>query len=113
MMEMLSRSEEIVLLTVLKLGDGAYGVAIRERILEDTGREWSFASIYTPLDKLARKDLVHRYYGEPSPERGGKRKRFYRVTPEGKKAIQAVFRFHEDVWSGVPELLSEVISDEA
>ena len=105
-MEMLSRSEEIVLLTVLKLGHSAYGVSIRERILEDTGRKWSFASIYTPLDKLARKDLVVRQQGEPTPERGGKRKSYYRVTPEGKEAIKAILRFHEEVWAGVPELLS-------
>ena len=54
-MKLLSRSEEIILLTILKLGEEAYGVQIRDQIFKDTGDAWSFASIYTPLDKMTRK----------------------------------------------------------
>ena len=78
-MKFLTRSEETILLTILKLKDNAYGVSIRERIYQDTGDKWSFASIYQPLDKLLRKEYVRKIKGEPTAERGGKSKFFYDV----------------------------------
>lgn len=103
-MKLLSRSEEIILLTILKLKYNAYGVSIREQIFEDTGDKWSFASIYQPLDKLVRKEYVRKIKGEPSAERGGKSKFFYDVTPEGKKALLEIRRAHDQIWEGVPRI---------
>ncbi len=106
-MNLLSRSEEIILLTILKLGDEAYGVSIREQIYNDTGDKWSFASIYTPLDKLTRKQFVRKLEGEPSPERGGKRKYYYEITTDGISALKAIYKAHEQFWSGVPKVIME------
>lgn len=103
-MKLLSRSEEVILLTILKLNENAYGVSIREQIYIDTGDMWSFASIYQPLDKLTRKQFVIKVKGEPSPERGGKRKYLYRVTPAGKQALRDIRRAHDNVWAGIPEI---------
>ena len=71
-MKLLSRVEELILLTIIKLEDNAYGVTIRDSLNLETGTEWSFGSIYTPLNKLTRKQFVLKSYGDPSPERGGR-----------------------------------------
>ncbi|KPJ69963.1 hypothetical protein AMJ44_01375 [candidate division WOR-1 bacterium DG_54_3] len=103
-MKILSRAEEIILLSILKLESDAYGVSIREQICKDTGDTWSFASIYTPLDKLRKKGFVKKIKGNPLPERGGKRKFFYEVTPDGKKALIELYKTHRKVWSDVPRI---------
>ena len=101
-MNLLSRAEEIILLAVLKLDGEAYGIAIRDLILEATGVEWSLASIYEPLDKLTRKDYVRKSRGEPTPERGGRHKCLYRITAEGVKALAEIRRVQDRIWAGVP-----------
>lgn len=100
-MKLLSRAEEIILLTILKLKDDAYGVSIREQIHKDTGDMWSFASIYQPLDKLTRKHFVKKVPGDPTPERGGKRKYLYEVTSDGIKALKHIYQTHENIWSNI------------
>ncbi|MBN1274486.1 MAG: PadR family transcriptional regulator [Candidatus Aminicenantes bacterium] len=102
-MNLLSRYEEIILLTILKLGDEAYGVSIREKIFQDSGNLWSFASIYTPLEKLKRKGFVVKKAGSPSNERGGKSKYFYTVTEEGKQALLEIRTAQDKFWKGVPD----------
>ena len=104
-MRLLSRYEEIILLTILKLEDQAYGVSIRNQIYTDSGDLWSFASIYTPLDKLKIKGYVKKTAGPPTSERGGKRKYFYHVTEEGKKALLEIQDTHQKFWKGVPRIL--------
>jgi len=104
-MNLLSRSEEIILLAVLKLKNNAYGVTIREQIQKDTGNLWSFASIYTPLEKLNRKRFVIKVKGKPTRERGGKSKFLYQITDEGKQALIEIRRANEQVWSGALDLI--------
>ncbi len=106
-MKLLSRAEEIILLTILKLGDEAYGVAIRDHLKRETGTEWSFGSIYMPLDRLRNKGYVTKSYGEPVPERGGRRKCFYAVTEEGIAALRDLQRIQESIWSGINDLFSK------
>lgn len=101
-MKSLSRIEEALLLAILKLGDNAYGVSIRKQIYEDTREEWSFASIYTPLDKLKRQGLVKKVKGESLPIRGGKSKYYYHVTEEGKKILKKAWEKQQKMWSDVP-----------
>ena len=72
---------------MVRLGDDAYGMTIRRELARHTGREISVGAIYTALGRLESKGLVQSKLGEPTPERGGKAKRFYRVLPSGKKAI--------------------------
>jgi PadR family transcriptional regulator PadR len=106
-MKLLTRCEEIILLSILKLKHNAYGVSIRQLIYEDTGDRWSFASIYQPLDKLVRREYARKIRGEPTAERGGKSKFYYRVTPKGKQALLATRRAHDKVWTGVPIVVLE------
>lgn len=106
-MKILSRAEEIILLSILKLKNNAYGVSIREQIHRDTGDIWSFASIYTPLDRLNRKKYVQKIKSEPLPERGGKSRFYYQVTPEGKKALLKIQEAQQKIWLGIPDLKIE------
>jgi DNA-binding PadR family transcriptional regulator len=104
MKKFVTRNEEIILLTILKLKGNAYGVSIRKQIHLDTGDRWSFASIYQPLDNLVRKKYIRRIKGDPTARRGGKSKFFYQVTPYGLENLRKLKQAYEQVWSGVPEI---------
>ena len=107
MKKFMTRNEEIILLTILKLKGDAYGVSIRKQIYRDMGDKWSFASIYQPLDNLVRKKCVRRIKGDPTARRGGKSKFYYEVTPEGLKNLKTLKKAHEQVWGGIPEISLE------
>jgi DNA-binding PadR family transcriptional regulator len=98
-MILLSRSEEIVLLAIWKLADNAYGVTIRELVSSDTGHEWSFGSIYKPLKQLVRKNFVDKTCTVPYPERGGRSKYIYTLTPEGEEALREIRKIYKSVWT--------------
>jgi len=87
MPERLGSLEQLLLLALMRLGDDAYGVPIRDEIEERTGRVISPGAIYTALDRLETRGLVRSRLGDPTPERGGKRKRHYRLTAKGSTAI--------------------------
>lgn len=80
--------EHLLLLGLVRLGEEAYGVSIREEIRSRTGRSISPGAIYTALQRLERRGLVHSHLGDPTPERGGKRKRYYRLTAAGVEAVR-------------------------
>ncbi|MBN1272991.1 MAG: PadR family transcriptional regulator [Candidatus Aminicenantes bacterium] len=107
MTKFMTRNEEIILLTILKLKGNAYGVSIRKQIFQDTGDTWSFASIYQPLDHLVRKKFVRRRKGDPTARQGGKSKFYYEVTPEGLRNLQKLKKAHDQVWAQVPEIFWE------
>jgi PadR family transcriptional regulator PadR len=83
----LGQFEELVLLALLRLGENAYGVPIRREIAERTGRDVSFGAVYTTLERLERKGYVKSWVGEPTPERGGRAKRYFRIEAPGKSAL--------------------------
>jgi PadR family transcriptional regulator, regulatory protein PadR len=86
-MTRLGAFEHLLLLALTRLGDGTYGVPIRDDIEARTGRAVSPGAIYTALDRLERRGLVRSHLGDPTPERGGKRKRCYRLTTNGAAAL--------------------------
>ncbi len=91
----LGEFEQVVLLAILRLGDSAYGVAIRAEIEACAGRKTSPGALYTTLERLEQKGLLSARSGEPTPERGGRAKRFYKVTKDGRARLvgaQAAFR---------------------
>jgi PadR family transcriptional regulator, regulatory protein PadR len=85
--QQLGSFEEIVLLAVIRLGDNAYGVTISRAIGEATGKEPSIGAIYTTLERLEEKGFVSPRQGEPTPERGGRAKRYYSVTGAGQRVL--------------------------
>lgn len=84
----LGRFDHLLLLAVMRLGDGAYGMTIRRELADVTGREIAAGAIYTALARLETRGYVRSRLGEPTPERGGRAKRFYRVLAEGAKAVE-------------------------
>lgn len=85
----LGEFEQLVLLALLRLGEDAYGVPVREEIASRTGRPVSLGSVYTTLNRLEAKRLVRSRVGEPTPERGGRRKKHYVLLPAGERALTA------------------------
>lgn len=100
----ISRPEEIVLLAVWKLEDNAYGITIRNFIQEMTGKYWSIGAIYVPLERLEKKGLLTSCNSLPSPERGGRRKRLFQITPAGIKELDELFRINAILWKDYPKL---------
>src|SRR5215475_10346428 len=88
----LGEFEHIVLLAVLRLDDHAYGVAVRREIEARTRREVSIGAIYATLDRLEAKGYVQSRVGGPTPERGGRSKRFFHVTAQGVSAVNRTHR---------------------
>ena len=87
--------EQIVLLAILRLDDNAYGVSIRLEIAKHTGRSVAPGALYTALDRLEEKKHVKSRMGDPTPQRGGRAKRYYTVTASGRQAVihsQTTFR---------------------
>jgi DNA-binding PadR family transcriptional regulator len=86
MTDWLGEFEQVVLFAVAQLDHG-YGATIRDEIVQRTGRDVSAGAVYTTLDRLEARGLVASWWGEPTPQRGGKRKRHYRLRPEGREAL--------------------------
>ena len=104
-MKIISRTEELILLTVLKLKDNAYCVPIFDHLNQMPGKKWTLGNIYGPLYRLEQNGFLNSELGEPSPERGGKSRRYYRVTPKGLKALQEIRQLQETSWDGLFELV--------
>jgi DNA-binding PadR family transcriptional regulator len=97
--------EELVLLGVLIAGSEAYGAVLQEILLVEAGREVSLGAIYTALDRLTRKGLVTSELGNPTPVRGGRRKRHYALTPDGLEHVTEVRRVRNRMWEKAALLL--------
>ena len=100
----LGEFEQIVLLAILRLGTAAYGTAIRREIEDCARRRVTAGALYTTLTRLEAKRLVCSTLGDPTPERGGKAKRFYALTSAGRTAITAAQRAYRSLLNGL-ELL--------
>ena len=83
--------EQRILIALLRLGEDAYGVTIRRDIEVRTGRTVSPGALYTALDRRVRRGMVSSRLGDPTPVRGGKRKRLYTVRPAGERALARVY----------------------
>ena len=96
----LGEFENIVLLAVLRLGKNAYGMTIRREIEERIHRDVSIGALYATLERLEKKGYIHSKTGEPTPQRGGRAKRYFRVSASGSRAIEATKKNLESMWQG-------------
>jgi DNA-binding PadR family transcriptional regulator len=96
--------ELMILLAILRIGDNAYGVPIAREIETQGERTVAVAAVYTALDRLESNGLVLSTIGDPTPERGGRAKRFFRVTPRGLAAVRQAQRALTRLWTDVPAL---------
>ena len=97
----LGEFEHIVILALLRLGDRAYGVTVRQEIEERIKREVSIGAIYATLDRLEAKRYVKSELGDPTPERGGRSKRFFRVSAKGVAAVNRTQRALQGMSEGL------------
>lgn len=97
----LGEFEQIVLLAIFRLGDNAYGVTVRDELIAQADREPSFGALYTTISRLEEKGLVQSTLGDPTPERGGRAKRFLSLTSEGIEAVASAQRAYRNLLKGV------------
>ena len=93
--------ELAALVSVLRLGEGAYGVSVRGEIEERTGRSPSIAAVYAALERLASRGYVSRWLSDPLPERGGRARRHYRLEKAGARALKREAEAARRLWEGV------------
>ena len=100
----LSSFELMVMLAVMRVGESAYGVPIAKELEAQRGRAVSRSSVYTALERLEEKGLVSSTWGEPTPERGGRAKRYFEVTARGLREVQDARRVLVSLWKGLPDV---------
>lgn len=81
--------EQLVLLALVRLGQSAYGVSIHNEIRRRARREVAIAAVYKTLERLEKKGFAVSMVGQPTSERGGRRKKYYRIEPSGRRALKA------------------------
>ena len=97
----LGEFEHVVLLAILRLGASAYGVTIRTEIQERTGREPAPGALYTTIDRLEDKGLLTSRLGDPTPQRGGRAKRYVKVSAQGMEALNHARHCYLRLWEGL------------
>jgi len=100
----LGEFQEIVLLAILILENRAYGVSIQAEIKNRVNRDISRGALHAALTRLEKKDFIRSRLGEATAERGGRRKRLYTVTSQGKAALAKAREIRESMWQAVPNL---------
>jgi PadR family transcriptional regulator, regulatory protein PadR len=100
----LGEFEELVMIIVAILGDKAYGVAVQEEIKKQSGREISISAIHSVLTRLEQKNYLLSWMGGQTDERGGRRKRYFKLTGSGKQALRDLKKLRDDLWKLLPEI---------
>jgi PadR family transcriptional regulator PadR len=100
----LGEFELMLLLAIIHLGEGAYGVPICREIERHRGKEVAVGSVYAALERLEAKGLVSSTLGDPTPERGGKAKRFFQITKQGLRQVHETRRVLTRLWQAIPDL---------
>jgi PadR family transcriptional regulator PadR len=96
--------ELMVMLVLIRLGENAYGVPISKELEDQTGREVALGSVYAALERLEQKGFVSSRLGNPTAERGGRAKRYFRVTAKGLREVDDAQRVLTNLWRRIPKL---------
>jgi PadR family transcriptional regulator, regulatory protein PadR len=101
----LGEFEQLVLIAIVRLGDDAYGATIRRDIEARTGRRLSISAVYTTLERLEQKGCVRSWIGEPTPQRGGRRRKHFELMPLGARALRTAYRAYAGMIAGLERRL--------
>jgi len=104
-MKELTVLEQIILSVIWTLKDNAYGVSVRQRVKHVAGKNLNYGTLYNNLEQLLRKGYVRKAKGEASPDRIGRPRIFYSLTPAGKKALWEAYRLHSTIWDSIPDFV--------
>jgi PadR family transcriptional regulator PadR len=102
---LLGEFEQIVLMAVVRLEDAAYGATIRREIEARTGRRLSISGVYTTLERLQEKGYVRSWIGDPTAERGGRRRKHFALLPPGKRALRSAYTAYTEMAAGLERRL--------
>lgn len=102
---MLGEFEQLVLLALVRLGPEAYGATVRREIEKRAGRRLSISAVYTTLGRLEQKGLVRSRIGEPTPQRGGRRRKHFELLPSGARALKVAYRAFAGMAAGLEHQL--------
>ena len=108
-MKILTGYDELLLLTILKLKENAYGATIMKYLTDVTDREWSIGAIYDPLYRLEKNGYIKSVLTSPTPERGGRSKRVYKVTKTGIEALREHQNVREELSEGQSDMVADII----
>ncbi len=108
-MKFLSRADEILLIAIWRLGENAYGVPIIKAVEKRTGKKLTFGSLWVSLDSLCKKGMLQKSIADPTPERGGRGKIYYLLTPEGAEALEVIREMQGSLWDGLPNNLKKMV----
>ena len=103
-MRILTRQEELVLLSIHQLQENSCLVAVREFLIENTGREWSVSSVFVPMDRLTKEGYLTQRLEPSGSKRGGRPTKFYTLTEEGFEALSKLKTLNEAMWKGLEGL---------
>ncbi len=108
-MDNLSKTDEIILLTIHRLDNDAYGVTIRRAMEETTGKIFGYGTLYSALEQLQKRGYVQKRAGEPTKERGGRRKYYYQITKQGAEALRSANKMRSTLWEGISDSVLDKI----
>lgn len=112
-MKELTKIEEILLVTIWRLKEHAYGVKIRQHVSRVLGKEFSYGNLYSALHQLAAKKYVLKTLGESAPSRRGRRRIYYTVAPAGLEALEDSRELNDKLWMGIPRLALDFDRDKS
>jgi DNA-binding PadR family transcriptional regulator len=101
----LGEFEQLVLLSLLRLGSDAYGATVRREIEARASRQLSISAVYTTLERLEQKGLVRSWIGEPTPQRGGRRRKHFELLPRGARALKVAYDAFAGMTAGLEHRL--------
>jgi PadR family transcriptional regulator PadR len=100
-MKDLTKLEELVLMSIWRLGKEAYGVKIKRHVKKTAGKEYQYNTLYTTFDQLTRKGFITKHFSDPTSVRGGKSKVFFRITRQGIKSLENAYLRSSRIWDGI------------
>ncbi len=99
----ISKAEEMVLLAIWRLGEEAYGVSVRRQIRKDTGKDYTYGTLYGLLRQMDHKGYIRKSIGDPLPKKGGRSRTYFRLTPAGIHALKDAIALHKSMWKDINE----------
>ncbi len=104
-MNILTKYEEILLVSIFKLKDEAYGAGLKQYILDKTGKDWNYGNLYCTLDQLVKKKYITKSTGDPTPERGGRSKNYYSLTDYGLRVLKESMQLNYKLWESIRDMI--------
>ncbi len=104
-MKFFTKQEELLLLAIFSIREGAYLVNIREMLINNTNKDWAFGSLYLALDRLKKEGFIETYLGDPMPTRGGKAIKYYKLTEKAVKELAENKAIQDKMWSDFSETI--------